>query len=270
MTEPNADMIEYWNGDGGKRWTAQPDRIDRAAARINEALFAFAAPHAGEHVLDLGCGCGSTTIELARRTGVAAVGVDVSAPMLEIARARGGATYVAGDASVHAFAAEFELVFSRFGVMFFADPVAAFANIRRALAPGGRLAFACWRAMEHNAWAGVPLAAARPLLPPQSAPEPHAPGPFALADGERLRGILERAGWHDVTLTAHASTMWLGESLDEALDDCFEIGPLARLAAQLPEDTRARIRERLAPALAPFVTAGGVAVPAAVWLVGAK
>jgi SAM-dependent methyltransferase len=271
VADPNAEMIEYWNGDGGKRWIATRERIDRSAARITDALFASAAPRAGERVLDIGCGCGSTTIELARRTGAAAVGVDISAPMVEVAHSRsGGATFVVGDASVYAFDAAHDLVFSRFGVMFFADPIGAFANIRRALAPGGRLAFACWRALEHNAWAGTPLAAARPLLPPQAPPAPHAPGPFAFGDGDRLRGILDRAGWRDIAIEAHASTMWLGDSLDDAVAECLEVGPLARLVGPLPEDTRAHIRDRVRVAIAPYAGVGGVEAPAAVWLVEAR
>jgi len=269
---PNAEMIEYWNGDGGKRWITARDRMDRSLAAISDTLIAFAEPRRGERVLDIGCGCGTTTIELARRTGVPAFGVDISAPMLEVARERAGkdASFVVADASSYAFEPGFHLVFSRFGVMFFSDPVAAFANIRRAVKPGGRLAFACWRALEHNTWAAAPLAAARPLLPPAPPIDPLAPGPFAFADGERLCRILASAGFRDASVAAHASKMWLGDTLDEAVTEILTIGPLARLAAELPDATRAQIRERVSAALAPYVAPDGVALPAAVWLAGAK
>ena len=272
VADPNADMIEYWNGDGAKRWIAARDRMDRSMAAIHDALIAFAEPRRGERVLDIGCGCGTTTIELAKKTGVQALGVDVSAPMVEVARERAGsaATFVVADASTYAFEPKFQLAFSRFGVMFFADPVAAFANIRRAVKPGGRLAFACWRALEHNAWAGAPLAAARPLLPATPRPDPLAPGPFAFADGERVCRILGDAGFHDASVAAHGSTMWLGETLDAAVDEVLAIGPLARAAGELPEATRAQIRERVRAALEPFVAPDGVALPAAVWLAGAR
>ncbi|HTR55032.1 MAG TPA: class I SAM-dependent methyltransferase [Kofleriaceae bacterium] len=272
MAGPNADMIEYWNGDGAKRWIAARDRMDRSMAAIHDALIAFAEPRRGERVLDVGCGCGTTTIELARRTGVVATGIDVSAPMVAVARERAGkaASFVVADASSHAFEPAFQLVFSRFGVMFFADPVAAFANIRRAVKPDGRIAFACWRALEHNAWAGVPLAAARPLLPAMPPPDPLAPGPFAFADGERVCRILAGAGFQDASVAAHASSMWLGDTLESAVDEVLSIGPLARAAGELPEATRAQIRERVRAALEPYVAPDGVALPAAVWLAGAR
>jgi SAM-dependent methyltransferase len=179
--------------------------------------------------------------------------------------------FVRADAGTHRFAPPpFDGLFSRFGVMFFDDPVAAFANLRGALAPGGRLAFVCWRSLEDNPWASVPFAAARPLLPPQPPVEPHAPGPFAFGDGERLRGILARAGFRDIVVEPRASAMTMGENLDAAADEVLQIGPLARAATELDDATRAQIRERVRAAYAPFATASGVSPPAAVWLVGGR
>ncbi|HUJ60513.1 MAG TPA: class I SAM-dependent methyltransferase [Kofleriaceae bacterium] len=267
----NDDMIAYWNGDGGRRWIAAQDRLDRAMAAIGEALLAAAAPRPGERALDVGCGLGTMTLALARSTGTTALGVDVSAPMIELAAGKGGdATFVVADAARFAFTPDRDLVFSRFGVMFFADPVAAFVHLRRAFAPGGRLVFACWRAPAENPWAAVPLAAARELLPPQPPPDPIAPGPFAFGDGARVRSILERAGYRDIAIDPHDTTMWLGESPEDAAVHALSVGPLARAAAELPEPTRARIRERVAAAVAPFAGAGGIAPPAAIWLVRAR
>ena len=267
-------MIEYWNATGAARWVAGRERIDRGLAALGDALIAFAAPQPRERVLDVGCGCGTATLELARRTGAPALGLDISVPMLAAARERVppglAVEFVEGDASVHPLEPRFDLAVSRFGVMFFADPVAAFANLRSALAPGGRLAFMCWRAFEANPWAAAPFEAARPLLPPQPEADPHAPGPFAFADAARVREILARAGWRDIVTTPLDATMWMGDSLDDAVAEALVIGPLARAAVDLAPDVRARIAERVREAYAPFVTPAGVTPPAAAWLVGAR
>ena len=274
VTSPNAQMIEYWNANGAERWVAARERIDRGLAAITHELLAFAAPRPGERVLDVGCGCGTTTLELARRTGAPIMGLDVSAPMLRAARARVpdglAVTFVEGDASVHPVTPSHDLVFSRFGVMFFADPVAAFRHLSEALLPSGRIAFVCWRAIEPNAWASAPLAAARSLLPPQPPVDPHAPGPFAFADADRLRAILARAGLREVQITPLDSTMWMGDTLDEAAAEALRVGPLARAAAELPPEVREQIELRVREAYAPYATASGVALPAAAWLVGAR
>jgi SAM-dependent methyltransferase len=273
VDSPNAQQIEYWNGPGGERWVSAHDRLDRSLAAIGEAVLAFAAPARGETVLDVGCGCGTTTWELHRRTAARTTGLDISRPMLEYARAKGPAdaqvTFREGDASSAPLDAS-DLVFSRFGVMFFADPVAAFRHLRTALAPGGRLRFVCWRALEQNPWAHAPLVAARPLLPPQPPFDPHSPGPFAFADGERLRGILDAAGWRDIEVRPLDSSMYLGATLDEAAGEPLTVGPLARLAAELDDRVRDAIRVRVAEAFAKYVTPAGVAPPAAAWLVGAR
>ena len=268
MSDP---QIEHWNGAGGARWAAAHERIDAHFAAITDALFAFAAPRTGERCLDVGCGTAATTRELHRRTGAHAVGIDVSAQLVAIARARvPEASFVLADAATHALAPDFELAFSRFGVMFFADPVAAFANIRRALAPGGRLAFACWRAVVANAWAAVPLAVARPLLPPQPPADPLAPGPFAFADATRVHDVLAAAGFRDVAVTPFDTAAPFGATVDDAAAEMLAIGPVARQAAELDADTRAEIARRIAAAFAPFATSAGVRLPAAVWLVGAR
>jgi SAM-dependent methyltransferase len=263
---------EYWNGEAGVRWAELYARTDRQLAAASTALMAFAAPRAGERALDVGCGCGTTTLELHQRTGVLVRGVDVSEPMLAVARARatsGAITFAAGDAATMQLAAEHDLVFSRFGVMFFADPVAAFANLRTALAPRGRLAFACWRAADHNPWATIPVAAASSVLPPEPPGDPHAPGAFAFADAERVRALLVAAGFRDVSTTAHDTTVYLGDSLDDAVAGVLAIGPLARRAMKLDAATRARLPALVADALAPLATPH-VTLPASIWLVGAR
>jgi SAM-dependent methyltransferase len=273
----NAQQIEYWNGRVGQRWAAQQERIDWNLAEITEAVIPFAAARPGEHVLDIGCGCGTATLMLARAVAPrgSVAGVDISAPMLAVARARAHSgqadiPFIEADASVYDFQPTFDLVFSRFGVMFFADPFAAFANIRKAVAPGGRLAFVCWRAMAENMWAAAPFAAAKHLLPPQEPVDPHAPGPFAFADGARLTDILSRAGFRDIALAKFDGAMNMGDTPAEAANEALNIGPLARAAAELDDSTRAKILDVVATAMQKFAGPRGITPPVACWLVSAK
>jgi SAM-dependent methyltransferase len=265
-------QIEYWNGPGGQRWVESRDRLEQNMAHITQALFALVAPQLGERVLDVGCGCGRTTAALQERTGAPALGLDVSLPMVTVAQqqARPGLAFVHGDAATYALTPTYDLLFSRFGVMFFADPIAAFTHLRTALAPNGRVVFVCWRALALNVWASLPLAAARELLPPQPPVDPQAPGPFAFADRERLKGILASAGFREVTVEPHDTVMRMGDTLEDAARDATILGPLARLTTDLPAATLADIRTRIAAAYAPFVMPGGVEPTAAVWLVTAR
>ena len=271
----DSSQLEYWNGPAAQRWIGARERMDRAMASITTAALELAAPRPGERVLDVGCGYGTTSLVIAERVapGGSVVGVDISAPMIDEARARaGGATvaFVEADAGSHRFDTPFDLVFSRFGVMFFEDPAPAFMNLGAALAPGGRMVFVCWRAFRDNPWASGPLAAARDLLPPMEPVDPEAPGPFAFADRERVRRILTSGGFGEVSITAHADEMYIGASVEEASDYAMNVGPLSRAAAGLAEDVRAAIRLRVVSVVERFVTPRGVAVPAAVWLVTAR
>lgn len=268
-----ASQVEYWNGPAAERWIKGRERMDRSMASLTEAALAVAAPRAGERVLDVGCGCGTTTMMLAERVspGGSVLGVDISGPMVAEARRRAPAiTFVEGDAGSHRFETAFDLLFSRFGVMFFPDPVAAFRNLRAELAPGGRMLFACWQQFRDNPWAFMPLMVARDLLPAMEPFDPDAPGPFALADRDRVERILRGAGFADVSIAAHDDRMWTGSDADDGADFALLVGPLSRAAAGLPDDVRAVIRQRVREALAEFVTPRGVEIPAAVWLVSAR
>jgi SAM-dependent methyltransferase len=273
----NAQQIEYWNGPVGERWARLQERIDLHMEEITDAALGFAAPQRGERILDVGCGCGTTTFLLAFRAGRdgAATGIDISVPMLNVARSRAMAqnadiVFMEADASTYDFQPVFDLVFSRFGVMFFADPVRGFANIRQALAPGGRLIFVCWRALAENPWAADPMAAAAHLLPPQEPTDPFAPGPFALADGNRLREILAIAGYRHIALEPFDGAMNMGATLEEAAAEVLNIGPLARAAAELDEDTRVKIRVTVESTYARYASRAGITPPASCWFVEAR
>jgi SAM-dependent methyltransferase len=271
----NQDQIDYWNGPAGERWAEAQESLDKNLLSISAALLSFVGVKSGESVLDVGCGCATTTLAYADAAGGDArvVGVDISGPMLSLARKRAGSrpiTFLQADASAHPFKPEFDVAASRFGVMFFADPAAAFANIRKALKPGGRLRFVCWRAMMDNQWATVPFMAAADLLPVQEPPDPYAPGPFAFADSARLKGILESAGFKNVKIEKLDTVMDMAPTAREAAQFALGIGPLARAAVDCDDATKAKIVVRVADAMKKFETPKGVALPAACWLVGAS
>ena len=273
----NADQIAYWNGPGGRRWIPRQDMQDAVFTPITEALFARAGLMPGERAIDVGCGCGATTLEIARRVGPAggAIGVDVSAPMLERARERmlPGAEFLLADAMTHPFApGAADLVLSRFGVMFFADPALAFANLRNGLKPGGRLVFACWREPKLNAWQMVPLKAACRHVPrlPEAGPED--PGPFAFADPARVQRILAAAGFAEIVLTPVDLDLDLaaGEGFEAGLTTAQEIGAASRALEGQPEALRAAAAEEIRAALAPYQRGQSLPLGAAIWIVSAK
>lgn len=274
----NAAQVEYWNSKVGETWTRFQEALDRSFTPLTAALLGLAAPADGEHVLDIGCGTGEISLACDVAVGEegTVLGLDISRDMLARARSRAEellseAEFREADAASFAEEDGFDLIISRFGVMFFDDPVAAFANLRARLAPGGRLAFACWQPAERNLWATLPLTVLADLLPPQPPADPHAPGPFAFADPDRLGGILEAAGWRDVTIHGFEFGMVTGDGDDPvaaALSFALRIGPAARAVAEAGVDEQARAL--LAPALAAHLRDGAVALPAACWLVEAR
>jgi len=275
---PNAAQIEHWNGQAGETWVKLQERLDAQLAPLGRLVMDRAGIRPGEAILDTGCGTGQTTLELAERVGAAGqvTGLDISRPMLELARQRGRSAgmgqlrFEEGDAQTRAFApASLDLVFSRFGVMFFADPVAAFANLRAALRPGGRLGFVCWRPARDNEWVAVPMEAAFRHLPRPPAPEPGAPGEFAFADRARVEGILAGAGFADIQVEA-ADARIGGSSLDLAVDTTLRMGPVGAALREEAPDKRPAVEAAVRAALAPFAGPDGVRMGAAMWLVSAK
>lgn len=270
------DQATYWNQTGGQAWVDLQGLMDSLNKPIEDLLVERAFPGAGRRVLDVGCGAGATTLAMARRLGPqgGAVGVDVSGPLLDLARGRAeredlaAATFVQGDGQTldmgeHAF----DAAMSRFGVMFFSDFDAAFGNIRRSVKPGGRIVFACWRKPADNPMALIPMQAAAPLLPPQPTPDPQAPGRFAFADPERVRGILERSGWNDVGIEPLDAATPI--ALDDLVTLSLRMGPVASALRQEDEATAAKVREAVAGALKPHAQGGIVPMTAGCWLVTA-
>jgi SAM-dependent methyltransferase len=270
------DQIGYWNNAGAEKWVAAQDHTDVMLEPALAALMAKARVTPGLSVLDVGCGCGASTIELAKAAGPSGkvIGLDVSEPML----ARAGehlASYknvqlICADASAYPFAAETDLIVSRFGVMFFGDPAAAFSNIRKALKPGGRLVFACWRPPDENIWMKVPLQAVYVAgVPELPRPGPEDPGPYSFADQTRVTRILTEAGFlpprftpADVFLDIAA-----GRGLAAAINQSTQIGGASRALLDQPEDLRRAAMAAIEKALAPYADGDSVKLPAAMWIV---
>ena len=273
----NQDQIKFWNEAAGENWTQLQTTMDRNLSAIHAAIMAFAAPAPGMAVLDIGCGTGTTTMALGDVVGPVGrvTGLDVSAPMLGLAKqraqGRSNIDFVLADASAQNFRSQYDLLFSRFGVMFFEDSVAAFGNLRRALKPGGRLAFVCWRSPPENAWASAPMTAAKPFLPEAPPPDPLAPGPFAFADLARIQDILAQAGFGAIRIEKFDGIMPMGRDLDLAAAQTLQIGPLSRMVGEADDVARQKIVAAVRGALDKFATPDGeITPPVACWLVAAS
>ncbi len=282
QTGPNAEQIRYWNEEAGPRWVSYAERLDGFIEPLGRLAMDRAGVGAGERVLDVGCGCGQSTLQLGERVGAAGrvTGIDLSAPMLERAaeRARragaGNVRFRIADAqSAELAGAAFDLVYSRFGVMFFQDPPAAFANLRRALGADGRVAFVCWQALGKNPWLLEPMLAAGQHVELPAPPAPGTPGPFSLGDPDRLRAVLGEAGFAEVDVQGVETRLALGGSggVEEACDFILEgVGPLRGLLAEADAETREAVAGAVRELIASKQTPDGVRVDAAVWLVTAR
>ncbi len=273
--ELSAEQAAYWNGAGGKGWLASYDRIERSIGDFGQAVLAAADPQPGEKVIDVGCGLGGTTRSLADAVGLGGhvLGVDISEELVASARAHRvpNATFVVGNAATHPFeAASYDLVFSRFGVMFFGEPVAAFRNFQQAMKPDGRLVFLCWRKPDENPWGLVPVRAAAPFLPPLPRPGPEDPGQFAFGDRARVERILKGAGFSALSFKPLDQLVFMGQTIADILENGGRFGPLARAFAEATPEQVAKAKAAIAETLKPHETAEGVRLPGACWLVTAK
>lgn len=267
------DMASYWNAAGGQAWVDLQALMDRTNKPIEDILVDRAFPGAGGRVLDVGCGAGATSIAMARRLGPdgLCLGVDISDPLVAAARRQAeaagvaNARFVTADAQTYELEAQaFDAVFSRFGVMFFADFDAAFANLRCGARSGGRLVFACWRGPAENPMAQVPMAAAAHLVPPPPPGDPNAPGRFAFADPDRVRGILQRSGWRDIAVDR--LDVDTPVPLEDAMTIGLRMGPLGQALQQGDDALRQEVSEAVEAALRGHMKDGMVPMTAALWL----
>ena len=278
MIPANRAQLAYWNGPIGHVWADAQEKRDRDHAPMTEALLKLAAAQPGERVLDIGCGSGTTTLRLAEHVGAtgSVTGIDLSGPMLAVAERRAResgshAQFIEADATDYPFEPKhFDLAVSQFGVMFFANPAASFANVFAGMKEGGRLSFVCWRASTENPWAFIPESVAKPLLPPMEQLPPDAPGRYAFANPDRVKSILLQAGFHAPEIEKFDASIHLGATPEAAASSSIDAGSLARTLAEVDEDTRKRAREAVTARLVREMGPGGVYLAAACWLVSAR
>ena len=269
------DQAKRWNSTAGRAWVDTQAQLDRLLKPLEDLLVDAVAAHLPREVLDVGCGTGGTTVAIARRLGTEAscTGVDISVPMIEAARARAErdapVTFIVADAQTHNFeAARFDAIVSRFGVMFFSDPVAAFANLRRAARYGAHLQVIAWRGPADNPFMTTAERAAAPLLPNLPERKPEAPGQFALANDRRVHAILDASGWSEVAI--HPLDIGCAMPASELVTYVSRMGPVGMALQEADEATRARVVGVVRPAFEPFVHGDEVRFTAACWMVTAR
>ncbi|HZA87564.1 MAG TPA: methyltransferase domain-containing protein [Acidimicrobiales bacterium] len=274
----NTDQYDAWNGDSGQRWIQDPDRRDQVLAPIADALLDAAALTAGEHVLDIGCGCGATTFAATHTIGAngTVTGIDLSDPMLDVARRRAAAaghdnvSFVQGDAQTHDLGTGlFDVAISRFGTMFFADPVAAFTNTAAALVPGGRMCLATWQPLVANPWLTVPGAALLRYGTLPDTADDAGPGMFAQSEPDVVRQVLADAGYEDISLHPVDVTLTLGAEPDEAAEYLADSGPGRAVLATIPDPDKPAALNAVRATLADHTDHAGVHLDAGIWIITA-
>jgi SAM-dependent methyltransferase len=275
---PNREQEEYWNGEEATHWVSHVDRYDAMLEPFNAHLFGRAVIQRTDAVVDIGCGCGVTTLAAAVLAPEdLALGIDLSAPMLEVAAQRArrrvvdNVRFERGDAESYRFQpGAFDHALSRFGVMFFADPLAGFSNIALALGPKGALTFVCWQEMARNDWIAVPGAAvaSHVLLPPLASGD--VPGPFSLSDPDRINAVLGKAGFAKVDVAPVEEALVLGATVEDTLAFLAQTGMGRAILANVDDTTRARALAAIADALAGYIVGDRVELGSRAWLVSAR
>ena len=282
MADPvtvNEEQRRRWDEEEGEHWVAEAEHFDRMLAPYGEKVIAALSPEPGEKILDVGCGNGALSLDVAARVGPQGhvLGLDLSGPMLTLAKQRAGErglgnlSFEKSDVQVHEFgSADFDAVMSRFGVMFFDDPVTAFANLRSAVRPGGRMAFMCWQSPLENDWLMVPAGTMLEVVPMPELPTPGSPGPFGLAQPDRTRSILGDAGWSGVELEPVEVQQWLGSDAASAIDFLSRTEIAKSFLGETDDETRDKVWQAVEVRLANYTTDDGVHLAGRTWLVTAR
>lgn len=277
--DENSDSQKFWNEEGGQKWVDNINIVEAFIQPLSDKLLEAIQAREGENILDVGCGGGLTSIRLAEQVGSRGnvKGVDVSEPILRVAKERGrdiaNLDFELGDAATRELGENtYDVVTSRFGVMFFDDPVQAFTNLRKGLNNSGRLVFICWRKLEENPWMARTAKAAFAVVPPPEdavPPDPTAPGPFSLGEESHLRGVLESAGFSDVNIEAVDQGLNMGE-LDDTVAFILKMGPASEVAREASAEQVEAITRAIKEVLSEYQTDTGVISPSACWIVSAS
>jgi SAM-dependent methyltransferase len=273
----NQAQKELWNTFAGERWTRRQVDIDAMLAAFTQALMEASGLEGSspQHVLDVGCGSGETSLMIAD-LGHTVTGVDISTSLLDLARKRAGdrsgVSFLEADASDAVFDSQFDLLISRFGVMFFDDPQAAFTHMVQQVKSGGRVVFVCWRPPGENEWVTMPMGVLVSVTEPPAPPPPNAPSPFAFANPERVTSILTNAGLTDVKFTPVDAAMPMGSAKGavETADFVMEVGPAALPIALLPPESVALVRTKMESEIQPRLKDGNLSLGGAIWVVEAR
>ena len=275
----NHDQKEFWNDIKGKLWVEMQERIDSMLSPFGEKALRTLNPQKGEKILEIGCGTGTMTLALAEhvKTSGKILAADISHPMLELAISRGKAaplkciSFVEADAQVYTFpTGQFDALFSRFGVMFFEDPIAAFRNFHGAVRKGGRLVYVCWADRKDNPWIRIPTGASKEFLEIPPPPETDAPGQFAMEREARVREILGKAGWSKIELERFDIDHSLGQNVQDAAGFISKMGPMSEPFALAGNRTKQKCLEAIQCALKPYENSTGVQMRFGTWIVSAE
>jgi SAM-dependent methyltransferase len=273
--QPNQDQINFWNSEGGAQWVENQEMMDGNMRVFLSSLLQHASIEPDMQVLDIGCGCGGSTLAAAEAGGNL-TGIDISEQMINRARERaeqstGNIEFLVADAMTYEWPKEYDLIISRFGVMFFEEPVVAFKNLLAALRPGGRICFICWQPAKENPWITVPMSAVRPYLPPAEPPKPGAPGMFGLADPVRTEDILTQAGFENVQCEdVRLDNRMADGTVEGTIQFLKEVGPLRRQLAEVPAENSNKAMADMKQALSENLTDGKVVLGAGCWVVTAR